>query len=235
MRDSIFGLSQRRAIQEKISLEQLLILDTLNHFFESGECQHIVVNDRKYYWIEYSKMRNDMPILDISERQWMNIINDLIDKHFINKYKPKHNSTKMYFSLNLNRLFEDKSQFEVFIGRDTALEYYKDGFDKITPEILIKYTTLIYKHPVIKQSQILETVGKEAFVHGLKIKLSKLLSKKVYPFFKDLVLQIEDGNISIITSFATSTLLIDNMYKIERALVDTYIALLPKPVQIKLK
>lgn len=234
MRESIFGFSQRRAYHEGLDTNDLLILDTLNHFFESGECQHIVVNERKYYWIEYTKMMDDMPLVRSQCRQWQNRINDLIDKHFIDKYKPKSNSTKMYFALNLNRLYEEKSQFETFIGRDTALEYYKDSFDVITPEICVKYATLSYRHPVIKASQILDTVGKETFVHGLKIKLSKLLSKKVYPFFKDVVVQIEDKEISVITSFASSTLLIDNMYKIERAIVDTYIALLPKPVQMRI-
>lgn len=234
MRESIFGFSQRRAYHEGLDTNDLLILDTLNHFFESGECQHIVVNERKYYWIEYTKMMDDMPLVRSQCRQWQNRINDLIDKHFIDKYKPKSNSTKMYFALNLNRLYEEKSQFETFIGRDTALEYYKDSFDVITPEICVKYATLSYHHPVIRASQILDTVGKETFVHGLKIKLSKLLSKKVYPFFKDVVVQIEDKEISVITSFASSTLLIDNMYKIERAIVDTYIALLPKPVQMRI-
>lgn len=235
MRQSIFGFSQRRAVQERLSITDLVVLDTLNHFFESGECQHIVVNERKFYWIEYTKMQRDLPMIVVSDRQWRNIINDLIDKRFIDKYKPKSNSTKMYFALNLNRLYEEKSQYETFIGRDTALEYYKEGFDVITPEIRVKYGTLTYRHPVIKASQVLETVGKETFVHGLKIKLSKLLSKKVYPFFKDLVVQIEDKEVSVITSFASPTLLIDNMYKIERAVVDTYIALLPKPVQMRIK
>lgn len=228
MRSYIFNFSQLQAYKLGLTLDDLLLLDYLNNFFESGSATSILHEDSYYYWITYSKIKDDLPIKRVDNRQLANMVNDLIDKGLIYKYKEKRNSTKMYLSLNLKPLSQPEDQYETYIGEDTALAQYSNNPNSVCPTINVVYKWFLYKNSVIKASKILGTVGIDFFCKGLKLKFTKLLSDKVNGYMNHLWAEVGDGFVKIFTGDMPIELMIDNKHKIERAICDTYIALLPK-------
>ena len=228
MRSHIFMFSQMKVVKYNLKLSDLLILDYLNQFFESDKTQTVIHNEELYHWITYRKIKDDLPILNIDIKQIFNIISDLVEKGLIKKWKMLRDSTKVYLKLNLKDLYDDIDAYDTYVGEDTALARYSSSPESITPEIKINFTGFLYHNSVIKKEQIDNTVGLETFNNGVKIKLKQLLSDKVLTYFNKFRVEVENGSIKLHTVDVPVAILYDNMYKLERALVDTYIALLPK-------
>ncbi len=228
MRSHIFMFSQLKMIKYKLKLNDLLILDYLNQFFESDKTQTVIYNEELYHWITYRKIKDDLPGLYIDIKQIFNVINNLVEKGLIKKWKALRDSTKVYLKLNLKDLYDDVDAYDTYVGEDTALSRYSSSPESVTPEIKINFTGYLYKNSIIKKEQVENTVGFETFSKGVKIKLNQLLSDKVITYFEKFFIEVENGSLKINTVNVPVAILYDNMYKIERALVDTYIALLPK-------
>lgn len=69
MKYSIFGFNQQAVIEHSkdIDTDDLLILDYVINALASPTMKHITENEISYVWLQHAKMRDDLPILNISE------------------------------------------------------------------------------------------------------------------------------------------------------------------------
>ena len=63
MRNYIFDFDQQVMMDLDLSLQEALLLDYLTRFFDSGYAVTKYIECRKYCWITYKKMLDDLPIL----------------------------------------------------------------------------------------------------------------------------------------------------------------------------
>ena len=83
MRTYIFGFDQTEAVKLGLGIKELLILDYLHTFIQSGSMNCKVVSDKKFYLVVYKKVLQDLPILGIKERQLQNIFHLLSEKKIL--------------------------------------------------------------------------------------------------------------------------------------------------------
>ena len=77
MKREILGFKQEEAIKNKINSDELLILSYIEGFINSGTATRLYneEDNTMYYWIAYSKILEDLPILNISRKRLSRIIN----------------------------------------------------------------------------------------------------------------------------------------------------------------
>ena len=69
MRQFVFDFDQQVMMDLNLSLEECFLLDYLTKFFNSGYAVTKYIERRRYCWITYKKMLEDLPILRKNERQ----------------------------------------------------------------------------------------------------------------------------------------------------------------------
>lgn len=94
---------QTKLLNNKINMQQVLILDYLCNFFSSGFAKFMFYEGKNYYWITYNKILTDLPILNLKQRQLRNLIDDLIKKGLIYKINPS--KRKMFLRLEVKSLY----------------------------------------------------------------------------------------------------------------------------------
>lgn len=67
MKWTILGFNQSELIDLKITLDETLILRYFVDFKDSGKMVKEYMKDDMYYWINYEKLKEQLPILDISK------------------------------------------------------------------------------------------------------------------------------------------------------------------------
>ena len=103
MRSYIFDFEQKKLVENKLNMQQVLLLDYLSNFFSSGFAKVFYFEGKNYYWMTYNKILTDLPILNLKERQLRNLIGDLIKKGLIYKINPS--SRKMFLRLEITSLY----------------------------------------------------------------------------------------------------------------------------------
>lgn len=103
MRDFIFDFDQKTAVELNLSMEECLLLDYLVKFFDSNNAVTKYINRRKFCWITYKKMLDDLPILRKKERQTRRILVDLEQKGLIKRHLENRN--RLYIYINQEVLF----------------------------------------------------------------------------------------------------------------------------------
>lgn len=126
MRQYIFDFEQEIVVKLGLSVNELLILDYLIKFFDSGS-QHVLnINGKKYAWINYKKLLSDLPILNICERAMRNIFiklekNNIIERKvldrkmfiYINRHKLYYNSDRLGYDYLTT---DDENQLKTYCG-----------------------------------------------------------------------------------------------------------------------
>ena len=67
MRQSVLGFNQARAVQEKLDLTDLMLLQYIMIANGNPDMKHITKNEISYVWLSHTKILEDLPILDIAE------------------------------------------------------------------------------------------------------------------------------------------------------------------------
>ena len=86
MRNYIFEFDQQIALRLGLKLNELLFLDYLAKFINSGSMRCKFIEGKRYYRLTYKKVMEDLPILKIKERQLRNIIISLENKGILQRY-----------------------------------------------------------------------------------------------------------------------------------------------------
>ena len=85
MRYNILGFDQEKVLElktfiegkeKKLDLSDLLILNHIYNFSERKGIKTITQNGKKYFWVEYNSLLNELPILNIKKPA----LRDRIDK-----------------------------------------------------------------------------------------------------------------------------------------------------------
>ena len=113
MRYSILGFNQALAVQYKLTLNDLLLLDYIIRANGNPKMKHIVQDDVSYVWLSHSKLREDLPILNIGEGTLKNWLSELESMGFIQSKQVAESGRKgsrTYYAiteLTLSLLYDD--------------------------------------------------------------------------------------------------------------------------------
>lgn len=99
MRTYIFGFEQSEAVKQGLGVRELLIMDYLYNFIQSGSMNYKIISDKKFYLIVYKKVLQDLPILGIKERQLQNIFHLLAEKKILSTT----DECSYYLYININK------------------------------------------------------------------------------------------------------------------------------------
>lgn len=76
MRFNILGFDQIKAVENNLTIEELMILRHMHDFVCSGRMESIIKDGEMYYWIKYDKFIEDLPILNMKKTRLMEIFNN---------------------------------------------------------------------------------------------------------------------------------------------------------------
>ncbi len=113
MRYSILGFNQALAVQYELTLNDLLLLDYIIRANGNPKMKHIVQDDVSYVWLSHAKLREDLPILNISENTLKHWLSELKSIGFIQSKQITERGLKgsrTYYAiteLTLSLLYDD--------------------------------------------------------------------------------------------------------------------------------
>lgn len=102
MRYSILGFNQEKLLAYDISMNEILLLSYIYEVQASPKMEHTIKNDMTYTWLYHAKIQEDLPILNVSERQLNRYIKNLIDCGLIVSTKVSNDllrGTKAYYGI----------------------------------------------------------------------------------------------------------------------------------------
>lgn len=106
MRNFIFEFDQEVSLRLGLKLNEMLFLDYLLKFIDSGNMRLKLRDGKRYYRLTYKKVLEDLPILNVKERQLRNIISDLEKKGILERLSELKNEMHLY--VNFDVLFGNK-------------------------------------------------------------------------------------------------------------------------------
>ena len=83
MRYAILGFNQKLAIENNLSINDLLLLQYIMYANGNPTMTHIVDDEISYVWLSHTKIQEDLPILNISEGTLKNKLSSLKKFGFI--------------------------------------------------------------------------------------------------------------------------------------------------------
>ncbi len=102
MRYTILGFNQTLAIENDLSVNDLLLLQYIMEANGQPNMQHIVENEISYVWLSHTKIKEDLPILNISEGTLRNKLSELKTKNLITSISISNKSdrgSRTYYSI----------------------------------------------------------------------------------------------------------------------------------------
>lgn len=226
MRSYIFNFSTAKIEKLGIKGVPVLILAFMDQFFKSGNAETKEQDGKIFYWIEASKIIEDLPFLDIKPQMVRVYLDQLRDKGIIQDFdnNGKH-YTKRFVHINYSMLVDQSDgEFTEVIGNDSTLPFYTPPGTNYYNTIKYNAFNFIYETPAI-QSLIIE-VDKPKFTKLLKAYLQKLLTPAIYAaLIKNL--SISTGQSTIKLKFSSTQTIMDSIvYVLESAVVGAYTSLL---------
>lgn len=106
MRNYIFEFDQQVALRLDLKLNELLFLDYVATFINSGCMRYKFITGKRYYRLTYKKVLEDLPIMKVKERQLRNIITSLEEKGVLERYSELKNEMHIYVDFDV--LFGNK-------------------------------------------------------------------------------------------------------------------------------
>ena len=171
MRNYIFDFDQQIMMDLNLSLEECLLLDYLTKFFDSGYAVTKYIERRKYCWITYKKMLEDLPILRKKERQTRRVLVSLEQKGLIKRHL--ENKNRLYIYVNQELLFYGYDGNEGLTNEDIKdLNDLPAGQD--SPPIVKYYKNKI---KILSRNARVKDLDKFDFLLKLKQKLKPLISE----------------------------------------------------------
>ncbi len=185
MRNRIFIFEQQVALRLGLNLNELLLLDYLHTFINSGNMRCKQFGNDIYYKITYKKIQEDLPILDIKERQIRNIFSKLEEKEIIKKATDAKN--QLYINVDFDILYGNKlpSKFS-----SSAINYRHAG----NGLLVIDYYD-IKKIKINCESAHAIKINYQEFIEIFKNNIALFTSETFYTaFIKDKLTLDEIGN-----------------------------------------
>lgn len=106
MRNFIFEFDQQVVLRLGLKLNELLFLDYVAQFINSGHMRYKFISGKRYYRLTYKKTLEDLLVLHVKERQLRNIITSLEEKGVLQRYAELKNEMHIYVDFDV--LFGNK-------------------------------------------------------------------------------------------------------------------------------
>ena len=103
MRPKIYNFPQETLLRLGLNLKEILFLDYLEQFAGSGHMRSKRVDEKWYYKITYKKIMDDLPILNIKERQIRNMIARLEKIGIVQRLSDL--KREMYLEIDFNAVY----------------------------------------------------------------------------------------------------------------------------------
>ena len=173
MRPKIFNFPQETLLRLGLSLKEVLFLDYLEQFAGSGHMRNKRVDEKWYYKITYKKIMDDLPILNIKERQIRNIITKLEKLGILNRLSEL--KREMYLEVDFDVLFGNKLP----AGFDLSVIGFKDTGNGL---LTIDYYD-IKKIKIIHENARVNDLDKNNLYNNLLAKLRLRFGETLYRGF----------------------------------------------------
>ena len=186
MRTWIFEFDQQVAMRLGLNLKELLFLDYILQFVNSGNMRSKRVEGKYYFRLTYKKIMEDLPILKIKERQIRNIITKLENMHLVERLSELKN--EMHLNVDFDALFGNKlpDGFDL-----SAIGFHDEGNGVLT----IDYYD-IKKIKIITEYARVRDVDKDLLTNLFYENISSIITPTIFQgFIKDKVFveDVKDG------------------------------------------
>ena len=176
MRNYIFEFDQQVVLRLGLKLNELLFLDYVAQFINSGHMRYKFISGKRYYRLTYKKILEDLPVLKIKERQLRNLIASLEEKGVLERYAELKNEMHLYvdFDVLFGKKLPDKFNLSEIGYHDTGngvliIDYYD-----------IKKIKIIHDNARVKE------LDKDEFFNNLLANLKIHYGEIIYDgFIKD--------------------------------------------------
>ncbi|MDD4816256.1 MAG: hypothetical protein PHQ62_03910 [Clostridia bacterium] len=122
MHNYIFEFEQETLLQLKLNIKETLLLHYLVQFFSSTKIKSKYYETKRYCFITYKKIMDDLPILDIDTRQIGRIFFSLEDKKIIKRFNELKNHLYVWIDYDLlsgQKSLTDTSQSDKNVSEDS--------------------------------------------------------------------------------------------------------------------
>mgnify|MGYP001040041788 CR=1 FL=1 len=186
MRNYVFEFEQQVAMRLGLNLKELLFLDYILQFVNSGNMRSKRVCGKYYFRLTYKKIMEDLPILKVKERQIRNMITKLENMHLVERLSELKN--EMHLNVDFDALFGNKlpDGFDL-----SAIGFHDEGNGVLT----IDYYD-IKKIKIITEYARVRDVDKDLLTNLFYENVSNIVSQTIFQgFIKDKVFveEIKDG------------------------------------------
>lgn len=164
MKDYIFEFEQKRMLDYKLSLKDVVLLKYLLQFFDSGNAVCKIKDGKHFFLITYNKIMEDLPILDISRRQLGRLFHNLIEKGIIELLYYKYKN--IYVWLNKDKLFTDDDSSQKCLLEEDIVDINDHICSHKCPTIIKYYKSRI--KIIYKDNARVEELGCDIFLAKLK-------------------------------------------------------------------
>ncbi|MGO0882428.1 hypothetical protein ACTPDI_06545 [Clostridioides difficile] len=199
MKYTILGFSQKKAVELGLNIRDLLILRWFVDFLGSGRMSRKVIEGIEYYWIDYSGVIEELPILYTEKQDTIYRILKKLDKLDILEHATlKQGGTWSYYKLGyryIELISNTKSYQHVGNISDcsdlnpTQTDIFPTQTD-INPE---RKTHLLYPSTIpcnyTTQTSAVVNKNKEIIEENTHLKLSENMKKKVVNWDEDRLLK----------------------------------------------
>lgn len=176
MRPKIFNFPQETLLRLGLNLKEILFLDYLQQFAGSGHMRSKRVDEKGYYKITYKKIMEDLPILNIKERQIRNMITRLEKIGIMNRLSDL--KREMYLEIDFNAVygFTLPTRFNL-----SEIGFHNEGNGLLTIDYYdIKKIKIIHDNARVKE------LDKDEFFNSLLANLKIYYGEILYDgFIKD--------------------------------------------------
>lgn len=100
MQKVLYGFSQEAACELGLDLVDLLLLRWFVRFSESGNMVKKEIAGETYYWVNYSRVCDNYPILNVQKTVIYRHFKKMADKGILKRYTLKANGTYSLYNLD---------------------------------------------------------------------------------------------------------------------------------------
>ncbi len=200
MKYTILGFSQKKAVELGLNTKDLLILRWFVDFLGSGRMARKLINGIEYYWVDYSGVIKELPILYTEKHDTIYRVLKKLDKIGILEHATlKQGGTWSYYKLGYRyiELISDSYQQVGNKSDCSDINPYPSDINPtqtdINPE---RKTNLLYPSTIpcnyTTQTSVVVNKNKEMIEESTHLKLSNNMQKKVFAWDENRLLKAVD-------------------------------------------
>ncbi|MGO0903500.1 hypothetical protein ACYZFO_10915 [Clostridioides difficile] len=200
MKYTILGFSQKKAVELGLNTKDLLILRWFVDFLGSGRMARKLINGIEYYWVDYSGVIKELPILYTEKHDTIYRVLKKLDKIGILEHATlKQGGTWSYYKLGYRYIELISDSYQQVGNKSDCSEINPNHSDKnptqtdINPE---RKTHLLYPSTIpcnyTTQSSAVVNKNKEIIEENTHLKLSNNMQKKVSAWDENRLLKAVD-------------------------------------------